>query len=103
MQNLIAAAAPRLPSALGVHIKDTKRPILGLQVANALKRAEEKFPGLGISLAPVFFPGGMRVQKPDFDFWRKAQQQRLAQNEWGVPIDNLPPLDMIAVTKELEE
>ena len=33
----------------------------------------------------------MRVQQPDFAFWRDAQQRCLAPNKWGTRIDRLPP------------
>lgn len=63
----------------------------GPRVAGVLKSAEEIHPGLGLSLVPVFFPGAMRVQEEDYDFWRKAQQRVMAPNKWGSRIDNLPP------------
>ncbi|KAJ6186444.1 hypothetical protein N7519_007745 [Penicillium mononematosum] len=92
LQNLIAAGAPRQPRALGVHIKDTGRPISGTRVAHVLKMAEEQYPGVGISLVPIFFPGSMRIREQDFAFWRDAQERIMAPNQHGTRLDNLPPL-----------
>ncbi|PWY94985.1 hypothetical protein BO94DRAFT_530874, partial [Aspergillus sclerotioniger CBS 115572] len=91
IQNVISAGAPRSPSALGVHIRDLGQPIRGKRVADALKAAEQQYPGVGMSLVPIFFPGSMRVEPSEFDFWRAAQQRQMGPNSHGTRIDNLPP------------
>ncbi len=75
---------------MGLHIEliDTIR---GDSVLKVLKMTEQKYPFVGTSLIPVFFPGGMRVQDEEIEFWREAQERRLAKNHWGTRIDNLPP------------
>ncbi|KAF7887149.1 uncharacterized protein EAF02_003796 [Botrytis sinoallii] len=91
IQNVIAAGARRSPSALGVHIRDIGQPIRGNRVADVLKAAERQYPGLGMSLVPIFFPGSMRVQPSEFDFWRAANERQMGPNRFGSRIDNLPP------------
>ncbi|KAF7921446.1 hypothetical protein EAE99_007754 [Botrytis elliptica] len=91
IQNVIAAGARRSPSALGVHIRDIGQPIRGNRVADVLKAAERQYPGLGMSLVPIFFPGSMRVQPSEFDFWRAANERQMGPNRFGTRIDNLPP------------
>ncbi|KAK2735079.1 hypothetical protein FQN57_001359 [Myotisia sp. PD_48] len=93
LQNLAVAGAMRSPSALGVHIRDTRKPLKGTSVKGVLRQAEELYPGAGVLLANVFFPGSMRVQQPEFAFWRDAQQRRSAPNKFGARIDNLSALE----------
>ncbi|KAJ5893477.1 hypothetical protein N7495_005168 [Penicillium taxi] len=92
IHNITCAARPRSPGALGIHIRETGKMICGSRVADALKTAEELYPGVGLSLVPVFFPGSMRIHEAEFDFWRTAQDQVMAPNRWGTRIDSLPPL-----------
>ncbi|CAG8391465.1 unnamed protein product [Penicillium salamii] len=91
IHNIACAALPRSPSGLGIHIRPSGEVLKGPRVAGVLRNAEELYPGLGLSLVPVFFPGSMRVQEPDFDFWRQAQERVMVPNKWGARIDNLPP------------
>ncbi|KAK6541497.1 hypothetical protein TWF694_007305 [Orbilia ellipsospora] len=91
IQNLVAAGLSRSPSALGVHIRDTQRPIRGPSVKQVLKEAEELYPGVGVQMAQIFYPGSMRVQESEFPFWREAQDRLLGPNKWGTRIDRLPP------------
>lgn len=55
-----------------------------------LRQAEELYPGVGIQLALVFFPGSMRIREDEVEFWRHAQEQTLAPNQWGIRMDRLP-------------
>lgn len=84
---MISAGASRNPSALGVHIRPTGDLIRGNRVADVLKMAEERFPGVGMALVPVFFPGSMRVNDEDYGFWRDVQERRSAPNQFGRRID----------------
>ncbi|EPS42039.1 hypothetical protein H072_4023 [Dactylellina haptotyla CBS 200.50] len=59
MQNIVVAAAQRQPSAL----------------------AEEEYPGAGISLIPVFFPGSMRVKGSDIEFWQNVRERHQAPDD----------------------
>ncbi|KAJ5769089.1 hypothetical protein N7520_003648 [Penicillium odoratum] len=93
IQNIVCVGLPRSPSALGIHIHNTKRIIRGHRVADVIRQAEELYPGVGLSLVPVFFPGSMRIQPSEFDFWREAQERSKRPNRWGTRIDSLPPKD----------
>ena len=89
VQNLHAAGASREPSALGIHLKKVET-IRDKRVAAVLKRLEETYPTVGTSLVPVFFPGGLRVNKgDDLTFWQSALKSRLAPNRYGTRIDDL--------------
>ncbi|KAJ5662683.1 hypothetical protein N7462_011609 [Penicillium macrosclerotiorum] len=90
IHNIASAALSRSPSALGIHIRKTGEVFRGPRVAEVLKTAEERYPGVGLSLVPVFFPGSMRVQENSFGFWRTAQDRVMAPNKWGTRIDTLP-------------
>ncbi|KAJ5708046.1 hypothetical protein N7488_007847 [Penicillium malachiteum] len=92
IHNIACAALPRSPSAFGIHIKETGQIIRGPRVAGVLRDVEELYPGVGLSLVPVFFPGSMRVQEIDENFWRQAQDRVMAPNRWGTRIDMLPLL-----------
>ncbi|GAB1319241.1 RDD domain-containing protein [Madurella fahalii] len=89
VQNLHAAGASRKPSALGIHLKKVKT-VRDKRVAAVLKRLEETYSTVGTSLVPVFFPGGLRVNKgDDLNFWQSALKSRLAPNRYGTRIDDL--------------
>ena len=72
-QNFYAAGAVRSFSAMGVHLKMVQS-ITGTKVAQVLKSTEHQFPGMGLSLVPIFFPGGMRVTSDDMGFWQEAKR-----------------------------
>jgi hypothetical protein len=90
LQNVYAAGATRHPEALGVHIRLVDI-VKGPKVQEVLRAVEERYPLVGTSLVPVFFPGTMRVKDIDVDFWRDALARRKAPNEHGFCIDSLPP------------
>lgn len=62
-QNIVVAAAPRDPSAFGIHLKHV-RNFRAQKVMQALKDTEQdprtELPQVGASLLHVFFPGGLR-------------------------------------------
>lgn len=88
IQNIVAAGATRSSGALGVHIK-VKEVLRGTKVADVLKEAEVKYPLLGTALAPVFFPGSMRVDESELQFWKDAQELRTKPNSHGIRIDSI--------------
>ena len=92
IQNVIAGAALRSPSALGIHIADTQQSLRGSSVKAVLRQAEEPYPGVGIQLASIFFLGSMRVQEDEVAFWRRAQEQTQAPSQWGIRMVKLPSL-----------
>ncbi|PCH39021.1 hypothetical protein WOLCODRAFT_134688 [Wolfiporia cocos MD-104 SS10] len=68
MQNAVAAGVKRRPGALGFHFKpEEERSIWKEKVFAALQAAEGIEPGVGLSLLPVFFPGGLRRSEEE---WR---------------------------------
>ncbi|KAG1728375.1 uncharacterized protein EDB91DRAFT_1330743 [Suillus paluster] len=62
IQNLIAAGASRSAAALGFHL-ERPREVHDDKVFKALQEAEELERGVGVSLIPVFFPGGLRADE----------------------------------------
>jgi len=72
--NTFIAAALRGPEALGVHLSCVQI-ISASKVAAVFRMREERYPTVGSSLLPVFFPGGVRV-KPDEKTFRDAAAQR---------------------------
>ena len=83
IQNLAAASAGRKPSSLGRHLKQVDA-FTGAKVANVLKAAEMRYPFVGTSLIPIFFPGAMRVPEAELKFWTRAENLRKAENDQGV-------------------
>jgi hypothetical protein len=88
-QNVLAAGAVRDPSALGFHL-DLREVVKGPKVQEVLRNVEERYPMVGTSLLPVFFPGVMRVKESEVAFWREAIQKRMTPNEYGFRVDALP-------------
>ncbi|BDD57974.1 hypothetical protein MAP00_003287 [Monascus purpureus] len=71
VQNLVASAVSQSPSALGFHL-ELAETIRGNSVSEVLKTTEIKYPSVGASLMPIFFPNvssSMRVAPPDVPFW----------------------------------
>ncbi|OTB08093.1 hypothetical protein M426DRAFT_317197 [Hypoxylon sp. CI-4A] len=87
IQNLYAAGASRSLNALGIHVKPHE-PIRGPRVASVLEEVEKKYPMVGTSLVPVFFPGTLRAKGDNLEFWQKALRSRSAPNAWGTRIDD---------------
>lgn len=86
IQNLYAAGASRRPGALGIHLEH-KETISHPRVAKVLREVEEKYPTVGVSLIPVFFPGSLRAKGDDLEFWQNAMTARMAPNRFGTRID----------------
>lgn len=75
IHNLYVAAAPRKSNVLGIHLKHDNT-IVAAKVGKALQLAEARYPTLGSSLVPVFFPGGFRTIASDRIFWDEAAMKR---------------------------
>lgn len=73
--NIYVAGAPRQPGAFGIHLHQVDT-IADNKVTKVLKKTEEKYPLLGSSLVPIFFPGGMRIEQKDQEFWQVAEERR---------------------------
>jgi hypothetical protein len=59
LQNTIVAGAPRAPAALGIYLLFQEK-IAEPKVMTTLQAVEEKYPGVGIALLPIMFPGTLR-------------------------------------------
>jgi len=76
IQNAIAAGAKRSPAALGFHIvEDEKSRVHRTKVFESIKAAEEVEPRVGLSLIPIFFPGGLFEHEIE---WVSAREAELA-------------------------
>jgi hypothetical protein len=72
LQNICVAGAPRKPRSFGLHLM-LKEVIADRKVMKALMEVEEKYPHVGASLLPTFFPGKLRPE--EVSFWElKAKQ-----------------------------
>ncbi|KAK7688519.1 hypothetical protein QCA50_008057 [Cerrena zonata] len=67
VQNAVAAGIRRDLGTTGIHLEEVGFPVTDRKVMKALQLAEEREPYVGISLVPIFFPGGLR---PDEEAWR---------------------------------
>ncbi|CAL1698114.1 unnamed protein product [Somion occarium] len=85
--NGVAAGIRRAPSTTGIRLeREVDGVIAERKVFQALKRAEERERYVGISLIPIFFPGGLR---PDEEQWRKKTLEHYAESKKiGSPISN---------------
>lgn len=84
--NLLVAGISRSPSAHGFHLElvDT---ITANKVAKVLRASEERYPLLGSSLVPIFFPGGMRTTTVDEqEFWMEAERRRCEVGLQGLKV-----------------
>ncbi|KAK7688508.1 hypothetical protein QCA50_008046 [Cerrena zonata] len=67
LQNALAASVRRDPSASGIHLEQLGDPVSDKKVMKALQKAEEQEQYVGLSLLPIFFPGGLRADEEE---WR---------------------------------
>ncbi|KAI0824379.1 hypothetical protein BC628DRAFT_1279436, partial [Trametes gibbosa] len=65
VQNVVAAGAQRSADALGFHFEpSTKADVVREnKVMQTLMSVEEKEPGVGLSMLPLFFPGDLRAEE----------------------------------------
>lgn len=92
VQNLVASAVLRSPSALGFHL-ELVETIRENSLSEVLKTVEIKYPSVGASLMPIFFPNfssSMRVASPDVPFWQQVNKRRHQQNRHGTMVDHIP-------------
>jgi hypothetical protein len=75
IQNIIAASVPRQASALGIHL-DLVETVTGDKVSKVLVKLERQYPGVGLSLIPVFFPAGFYSPENERVFWSDARRRR---------------------------
>lgn len=75
LQNIFVASCARRPEAFGIHIElvDT---ISDNKVSKVLAKVEERYPLVGSSLLPVFYPAGFRAPADQKSFWKSAKQRR---------------------------
>ncbi|KAF9641682.1 hypothetical protein BFW01_g1665 [Lasiodiplodia theobromae] len=77
VQNVLAAGAPRDPSAMGVPMDQVDEIYEG-RVMEVLQAAERKYPKVGISLLPIYFPGELRPDEQKFfDEMKATVKERL--------------------------
>ncbi|KAI0790967.1 hypothetical protein C8Q75DRAFT_758731 [Abortiporus biennis] len=76
-QNIVAAGARRKSSTTGIHLEEVVT-IQEDKVFRTLVRAESIEKGVGLSLLPIFFPGGLR---PDEQKWRDEKVEEYAKND----------------------
>ena len=79
VQNLVAAGAKCSANALGIHLKQLTS-ISDTSVASVLHKVEQQYPRVGLSLIPVFFPGGMRAKAEEMPLWNDARSTGRGQN-----------------------
>lgn len=75
LQNIFVAGCARRPEAFGIHTElvDT---ISDNKVSKVLAKVEERYPLVGSSLLPVFYPAGFRAPIDQKKFWKIAKQRR---------------------------
>jgi hypothetical protein len=75
VQNVLAAGAPRRPSAVGFHLELLE--VIGhYRVMTALMKLEDKYPGVGANMVTTFFPG--KLLENEERFWEeKAEKLRI--------------------------
>jgi hypothetical protein len=79
LQNILVAGATRRPPAYGFKL-EARETIEGPKVMGVLQDVEKKYPGVGLSLLNMFFPGGLRpdeeqywaAKKPGFETVKKS-------------------------------
>ena len=80
--NIVVAGFKRHPKAHGIPVKEDETikysTVDKERVFLAIKAAEEKSPGVGLSLIPIFFPSSLR---PDEETWRKETESALERRE----------------------
>ena len=75
LQNIFVAGCARRPEAFGIHTElvDT---ISDNKVSKVLAKIEERYPLVGSSLLPVFYPAGFRAPIDQKKSWKIASQRR---------------------------
>ncbi|KAI0723948.1 hypothetical protein C8T65DRAFT_627990 [Cerioporus squamosus] len=78
LQNVLAAGVTRSADALGFHFAEGSKDdfIKEKKVMQTLMKAEEREPGVGLSLLPLFFPGDLWPQEQEY--WEGKRKERNA-------------------------
>ncbi|RPD66423.1 hypothetical protein L226DRAFT_454129 [Lentinus tigrinus ALCF2SS1-7] len=78
IQNVLAAGVTRSADALGFHFREPSKEdfIKERKVMQTLMKAEEREPGVGLSLLPLFFPGDLWPQEQEY--WEVKRKERNA-------------------------
>lgn len=103
--NVFVASVQRRPAALGIHL-DFVECFADRKVMKALQAVQTKYPGVGTSMLPIFFPGELRPDEKAF--WDKQENQRpqeaIPENQLNQTTDEpppeQPPLAIDTVSKE---
>lgn len=66
LHTIVVAGGSRRPEAFGLHLK-FRESFVDRKVMKALSIAESKYPDVGRSMFPVFFPGGIAGEDPDWE------------------------------------
>lgn len=76
VQNVVAAGAQRSADALGFHFEPTSKDdvLREKKVIQTLMKAEEKEPGVGLAMLPLFFPGDLREDEKEYWDVKKAEK-----------------------------
>ncbi|KAJ7310122.1 hypothetical protein DFH08DRAFT_898856 [Mycena albidolilacea] len=75
LQNALASGARRRPGALGIHLERVK-DVQEDKTFQAIMKAEEVERNVGILLADIYFPGGLR---PKEEGWKKQKIEEYAK------------------------
>ena len=70
---MFVAGRSRDPSAFGVHLTPLEF-VLENNVMGTLKEVERRYPSIGISMLPLFFPGDLRDD--EVDYWKQQKETR---------------------------
>lgn len=81
MQNVTAAGASRTPGQAGIPLEFVEE-FGEKKVMGSLQKCEERYPGVGASLLPIFFPGELRPN--ELEWWDAARTafSRLERRAW---------------------
>ncbi|KAL1645240.1 hypothetical protein SLS58_003947 [Diplodia intermedia] len=90
VQNVTAAGMARDPSAMGVPMESIDEIFEG-RVMQMLQETERRYPKVGLSLLPIFFPGELRPdEKMFFDEMRATAKERLKAEQEARPPPTTP-------------
>jgi hypothetical protein len=83
LQNILVAGATRRSQAHGIDLRQCEL-VQGTSVMKVLQDVEDKYPGVGLSLLDMFFPGDLRpdektywAERKKIFQWKKAGGPRV--------------------------
>lgn len=80
VHNVFVAGVARHPRTCGIHLAHLET-MVDRKVMDVLASAEIKYPKLGASLLPIFFPGKLRTREKQF--WDYAERRATAYEDDG--------------------